>query len=191
MTDAFPPYTEPPVPRGERPVSLARRIVPAVVILGAAGGLLVALDHPGSTEAASSTDESALPAVPSTPAPATAPSTTAPSSGSGGTRPTTTTVPATPSCSGTTTQVTGSTTQTKYGPVQVQATLDADGTVCALTALQTPSTDRKSQSINQRAVPTLTQRALSAGGTNFSGVSGATITSNAYKKSLQSILDQR
>jgi uncharacterized protein with FMN-binding domain len=46
-------------------------------------------------------------------------------------------------------------------------------------------------SINQRAVPTLDQRALAAGGTNFSGVSGATYTTNAYKKSLQAILDQR
>ncbi len=192
MTDALPPYPGAPEPPPQRPASLARRLVPAVVILGAAGGLLVALDHPGDP-AAAGTDDAALPLDPSTTV-APAPTTTAPStggSGSSSSRSTTTTVPATPTCSGTTTQVAGSTVQTKYGPMQVQATVDADGTLCAVTALQTPANDRKSQSISQRAVPTLTQRALAAGGTDFSGVSGATYTSNAYKKSLQAILDQR
>ena len=195
MTDALPPYPGAPEPRPERPASLARRLVPAVVILGAAGGLLVALDHPGgAADTAAGTDEAALPVDPST-APTTvapAPATTAPATGGSGTsRSSTTTVPATPTCSGTTTDVTGSTVQTKYGPMQVQAAVDADGTVCEVTALQTPANDRKSVSINQRAVPTLTQRALAAGGTDFSGVSGATITSNAYKRSLQAILDQQ
>ena len=38
-------------------------------------------------------------------------------------------------------------------------------------------------------MPQLDQRAVAAGGTSFNGISGATITSNAYKKSLQSALD--
>ncbi len=193
MTDARPPYPGTPEPPPARPASLARRLVPAVVILGAAGGLLVALDHPGSTaDAAAGTDGSGLPADGVTTPTTVAPAPTTPSTaGSGASRSTTSTVPVTPTCSGATTEVTGSTVQTKYGPMQVQATLDADGTICGVTALQTPAKDRKSVSINQRAVPTLTQRALAAGGTDFSGVSGATITSNAYKKSLQAILDQQ
>jgi uncharacterized protein with FMN-binding domain len=198
VTDALPPYPTPPEPRRERPVSLARRVVPAVVILGTAGALLVALDHPGGSTGAGSdtrTDEAALPLDPATSAPSAtvAPSTTiAPSAGgAGAARSTTTTVPATPTCSGTTSTVTGSTTQTRYGPVQVQATVDGSGKLCTITALQTPSTDRRSIAINQRAVPTLTQKALAAGNATFSGVSGATYTSNAYKKSLQSILDQK
>ncbi len=163
--------------------------MPAALILGAAGGLLVALDHPGSSaDAAVGVDDgTALGAGVTTPS--TTPSvTTAPSASSSPS--TTTTVPATPTCSGTTSTVTGSTVQTKYGPVQVQATVDAAGDLCTVTAIRTPDDERKSVSINQRAVPTLVQRTLAAGGTDFSGVSGATITSNAYKSSLQSILDQ-
>ena len=193
MTDARPPYPGTPGLPPERPASLARRLVPAVVILGAAGGLLVALDHPGGTaDAAAGTDGSGLPVDGVTTPTTVAPAPTTPSTaGSGGSRSTTSTVPTTPTCSGVTTDVTGSTVRTKYGPMQVQATLATDGTICGVTTLQTPANDRKSVSINQRAVPTLNQRALAAGGTDFSGVSGATYTSNAYKSSLQAILDQQ
>jgi uncharacterized protein with FMN-binding domain len=164
-------------------------VVPAVAILGAAGGLLVLLDHPGSGEAAAGTGSDAALA----PGAATTPSTTptpsaAPSSGSSSSRSTTTTVPATPTCAGTT--VTGDSTSTRYGPVQVQITVDASGKVCAADAVAAPGNDRKSQSINARAVPQLDQKAVAAGSASFNGVSGATITSNAYKASLQSALDK-
>ena len=97
-------------------------------------------------------------------------------------------MPAPPNCSGPT--VTGDSVSTRYGPVQVKITVDGDGKVCASHATSAPNGDRKSQSINSRAVPLLDQKAVTAGTASFNGVSGATITSNAYKKSLQSALDK-
>jgi uncharacterized protein with FMN-binding domain len=85
--------------------------------------------------------------------------------------------------------VDGATINTKWGPVQVEASVTSAGQICALDAIVTPSDHRKSVNINQRAVPILDQSALAAQSANFNGVSGATITSNAYKTSLQSILD--
>ncbi|MCU0454199.1 MAG: FMN-binding protein [Bacteroidetes bacterium] len=108
---------------------------------------------------------------------ATTPSTATPS----------TTVPATPTaCTGTT--VTGSSVSTRWGAVQVAATVTDDGTVCDLEALRYPNGDSRSSSISQRAIPLLEQRAL-ADGLDFDAVSGATYTSEAYRDSLQSILD--
>jgi uncharacterized protein with FMN-binding domain len=194
VSDGLPPYPTPPQPppdpdRRERPASLARRVVPAVAILGAAGGLLVLLDHPGGGEAAAGTgpDTALAPGATSTPSTAASP-TTVPSGGGSSSRSTTTTVPATPTCTGTT--VTGDSVTTRYGPVQVQITVDPSGKVCAADAVASPNGDRKSQSINARAVPQLDQKAVAAGSASFNGVSGATITSNAYKKSLQSALDK-
>ncbi len=200
MTDAPPPHSTPdppypvqgqtPGPGGRgRPASLARRVVPAVAILGAAGGLLVLLDHPGSGEAAAGTGSGTAPAPGSTTAPSTTPTpSTVPSGGASPGRSTTTTVPATPTCTGTT--VTGDSTSTRYGPVQVKITVDSSGKICAADAVASPNNDRKSQAINSRAVPQLDQKAVAAGNASFNGVSGATITSNAYKKSLQSALDK-
>lgn len=192
MTDALPPYPSPPQPppgpgRRERPASLARRVVPAVAVLGAAGGLLVLLDHPGSSEAAAGTgSDTAL--APGTTTPSAVPTPTNVPGGSSSSRSTTTTVPATPTCTGKT--VTGDSASTRYGPVQVKITVDSSGKVCAADAVASPNGDRKSQSINARAVPQLDQKAVAAGSASFNGVSGATITSNAYKKSLQSALDK-
>jgi uncharacterized protein with FMN-binding domain len=66
----------------------------------------------------------------------------------------------------------------------------ADGTVCAVQALTYPDGDRKSQMINSMAIPTLDAQAAEQG-VEFDGVSGATYTTEAYRESMQSILDQR
>lgn len=197
-------------PARGRPASLARRALPAVALVGVGAGLLALLDHPtapASDEESLAVDDpvGAASAGPST----SAPSTTAPSSASPSTptttagrstsptttsRPSTTapstTVPATPtSCDGPT--VTGSSVSTRYGPVQVQATFTASGQLCDVEPLAWPQNDSKSKSINQRALPTLESRAVAANGASFNAVSGATVTTNAYKRSLQSALDQR
>lgn len=189
MTDALPPYPTPGPPpsdrgRRDRPASLARRVLPAVAVLGAAGGLLAALDRPGDSGAATDVDEELAPDT-TTPSGG---STTTTVPGSAGSSSRSTTVPATPTCTGTT--VIGDSASTRYGPVQVQITLDPSGELCNVDAVAYPDDDRKSQSINARAVPQLDQRAVAAGSTSFNGISGATITSNAYKKSLQSALDK-
>lgn len=82
----------------------------------------------------------------------------------------------------------GATDTNRWGPVQVQITV-AGGKITQVTALQTPTADRKSISINARATPTLASEALTAQSANIDSVSGATYTSDSYKISLQSAID--
>jgi uncharacterized protein with FMN-binding domain len=63
------------------------------------------------------------------------------------------------------------------------------GALTNVDALQTPDSHRKSVSINQRATPVLRQEALKAQSADINAVSGATITSEAYRESLQAALD--
>jgi uncharacterized protein with FMN-binding domain len=81
--------------------------------------------------------------------------------------------------------------QTRWGPVQVSAALGADGTICDVTALVTPSDHGRSIEINQAAVPLLHDWTIYVQGASFNSITGATITSDAYKTSLQAILDAR
>ncbi|MFN8077695.1 MAG: FMN-binding protein [Kineosporiaceae bacterium] len=82
---------------------------------------------------------------------------------------------------------TGSTVNTRYGPVQVEITV-VDGTITKSTALQSPSGGESSR-INSRALPILEQQVLAAQSATIDGVSGATFTSGGYKTSLQSAID--
>lgn len=86
--------------------------------------------------------------------------------------------------------VNGDVARTRFGPVQVQATFDSDGTLTSVQTLQTPAGDRRSVSINDRAVPTLNTEALSAQSAQVDSVSGATYTSRGYAQSLQSAIDE-
>ena len=96
------------------------------------------------------------------------------------------TVPAAPqACSK---DETGPAVQTRWGPVQVEALVSADGKVCDVQALQSPSGARRSIAINAEALPILHDRAVQSG-TAFDAVSGATITSEGYRSSLQAIVD--
>ena len=79
---------------------------------------------------------------------------------------------------------------TRWGPVQVQMEFAADGTVCGVQAIAYPADDHRSAQINSRAIPYLDAAAMQVG-TEFDAVSGATYTSEAYRESMQSILDQR
>lgn len=85
--------------------------------------------------------------------------------------------------------ITGSTVDTRYGPVQLQVTFSGS-TITAITALQTPNQDGRSVEINQQAIPMLTQEALSSQSAKIDTVSGATYTSDGYMQSLQSAIDQ-
>jgi uncharacterized protein with FMN-binding domain len=84
---------------------------------------------------------------------------------------------------------TGTSVTTRYGPVQVQITVSG-GQITAVTVPVYPSNDSKSRSINATAVPKLVQSTLTAQSASVSSVSGATYTTNAYKQSLQSAIDQ-
>ncbi|MEY4339884.1 MAG: hypothetical protein RLZ14_1734 [Actinomycetota bacterium] len=82
----------------------------------------------------------------------------------------------------------GSPSQNRFGVVQVQAVYSG-GQLADVQVLQYPSGDRRSLRISQYSLPRLIDQALSAQGTNISGISGATYTSRSYVKSLQSAID--
>jgi len=76
-----------------------------------------------------------------------------------------------------------------YGNVQVKITIQ-NGKIADLEFLEYPKERRTSQLINDEATPILKQAAIQAQSANVDTVSGATQTSNAFKKSLQSSLDK-
>ncbi|MCD9873081.1 FMN-binding protein [Streptomyces guryensis] len=81
------------------------------------------------------------------------------------------------------TGVKGPTVQTEKGPVQVQVTFDGDK-ITAVRMLQQPNHPQTTA-----AVPKLVAETLKVQSADIDTVSGATITSNAYKKSLQAAID--
>jgi uncharacterized protein with FMN-binding domain len=93
-----------------------------------------------------------------------------------------------PAASNATRSVTGDTTQTQYGPVQVKITLSGTK-ITAATAVQHP-TGGQSDQINATAVPRLNKEAVTAQSASIDAVSGASYTSAGYKQSLQSALDK-
>ena len=85
---------------------------------------------------------------------------------------------------------TGQVAQTRWGPVQVQITTDAAGTITDVEVVQYPSGNGLDQQINSYALPQLIQETLDVQSANIDMVSGATVTSEGYLQSLQSALDQ-
>ena len=189
--------------------SLLRRGLPAIVLAGTGGALLARFDHTEAltvdSERATAATAAPVPTVPST----TAPSTTRPSTGAlvpSTTRPSTTrpstaaptvpsttrptTAPATPapsaSCTGA--ETLGPVVQTRWGPVQVAAVI-SQGKICEVRAVVVPSSHTRSVAINNRAVPILNDVALASQSAAFQTVSGATVTSEGYRSSLQAILN--
>jgi len=94
---------------------------------------------------------------------------------------------ATAGTSGTKT-VDGSLISTRYGPVQVELTI-ANGKIVSATAIQLPSGGRSGM-ISAYVEPVLTSETLTAQSAQIDLVSGATYTSTAYERSLQSALDK-
>ena len=170
--------------------SLLRRGLPAIVLAGTGGALLARFDHTEAfTVATDDTAPTSAAAAPSTTRPSTAaPSPTSPST----TRPSTA-APSAPSTTGTPAACAGAETlgpvvQTRWGPVQVAAVI-SQGKICDVRAVVVPSSHARSTAINSRAVPILRQRVLAAQSAAFDTVSGATVTSDGYRSSLQAILN--
>ena len=191
--------------------TLSRRVIPALTLIGASGILLAALDRPstgidlgaappigaaagvlpgvattivGSSPTVAPNATTTVVPVTAAPGQVTTPATAAPATAAPVVE---TTVPAAPAaCSST---IVGPTISTKYGPVQVQASVDGTGLVCASQGIQWPTADQESVSINNQAIPLLDQWAVHTGNASFNSISGATYTSKAYKQSLQAIID--
>ncbi|WP_262282420.1 FMN-binding protein [Micromonospora sp. MA102] len=83
---------------------------------------------------------------------------------------------------------TGSVARTRWGPVQVRITVSG-GKITDVTVLQVPDGNHRDQEINDYAVPILRQEALTAQSPRIDTVSGATVTSDGYRESLQSAID--
>jgi uncharacterized protein with FMN-binding domain len=184
--------------------SLGRRLLPALAMTTAASGLVALLDQPsggsavdaGGASGAVLPDQgggtvvvqppvvsSTLPAVeqptpsvvtPVPPTPTPAPTTTVPAAAAG-------------TCEGQT--IDGPTVDTRWGPVQVEAVVSSSGQVCDVDAIQSPNDHRRSVQINQNALPILHTQVMKAQSSDINGVSGATVTTRGYERSLQSILD--
>ncbi|MBB2975193.1 uncharacterized protein with FMN-binding domain [Microbacterium endophyticum] len=84
---------------------------------------------------------------------------------------------------------TGDSTSTRYGPVQVQITVSG-GVVTDVQAVDYPNGNGKDRQINSYAIPRLVSETIDAQSAQINMVSGATYTSQGYKTSLQSALDQ-
>ncbi|WP_370288956.1 FMN-binding protein [Nocardioides sp.] len=91
------------------------------------------------------------------------------------------------SASGTT--YTGDSVSTRWGPVQVAITV-TDGKITDVAVPVYPSENPRDQEINSYALPQLVQETIAAQSADIDMVSGATFTSDGYRQSLQSALDQ-
>jgi uncharacterized protein with FMN-binding domain len=199
--------------------SLGKRLLPAIALTASAAGLVVLLDRPpsgsaidgrgdgaASPDAAPDTAAGASPILPPTtiPPPTTTPTPTvapavpvpSPSPTIAPPRVSSTTVPAAKqpapaaaaTCEGQT--IDGPTVNTRWGPVQVEAVVSSSGQICDVDAIQSPNSHGRSVAINNAALPILHRQVMKAQSTNINGVSGATITSTGYVRSLQAILDR-
>ncbi len=188
----------------DRKPSLARQVAPAAILTAAGVAFVSLLDNPTGTnfvsldgvgEAAAATTTAPTP-TPTTIAPAPAVATTlAPS-------PLTTVVPSTvvPSSDAPVVESTGAcdgavvtspTALFRWGGIQLQVNFTAANAICDVQVLQYPSDDRKSVSINQRALPVYNQEAVAANSAQISAMSGATDSWEAYTAALQAVIDSR
>jgi uncharacterized protein with FMN-binding domain len=82
----------------------------------------------------------------------------------------------------------GNVVNTQYGPVQVQVQLSG-GAITEVAIGMYPNGDGRSQRISAVALPELRSETLTAQSAQIDTVSGATYTSDAYIRSLQSAID--
>ena len=84
----------------------------------------------------------------------------------------------------------GAVAQTRWGPVQVSVVLTGSS-VTQVQVLQSPSGNGRDAEIGAYALPLLKAQTLQLQSADVDVVSGATYTSEGYRTSLQSALDQR
>jgi hypothetical protein len=85
--------------------------------------------------------------------------------------------------------VTGQVVNTQFGPVQVRV-VATSGRISDVQAVALPNGDPRSSQISGYAGPQLRQQALATQSANLDGVAGASYTSQGYRESLQSALNQ-
>ena len=85
--------------------------------------------------------------------------------------------------------VIGEAVTTRFGSMQVEVVI-ADGRIVDVVTLEVPSRDRHSVELSERAASVLRTAVLEAQSAEVDLVSGATYSSDAYLRSVQSALDQ-
>ncbi|TPI13111.1 FMN-binding protein [Mesorhizobium sp. B4-1-3] len=83
----------------------------------------------------------------------------------------------------------GPVTDAYYGHIQIQASIQS-GRLTSLKVLKYPNDRRTSININRQALPMLRDEAISAQSANVDIISGATLTSKAFRQSLAGALKQ-
>jgi uncharacterized protein with FMN-binding domain len=86
--------------------------------------------------------------------------------------------------------VKGEVAQTRWGPVQVELTVSGSKKITRVRVLQYPNDNGRDVEINNYALPILMQETTDQQSAQIDMVSGATVTSDGYLRSLQSALDQ-
>ena len=97
--------------------------------------------------------------------------------------------PSTPGTGSASTKFKGPTADTRWGPVQVEITV-ASGKITDVSVVQYPSGNGRDEQINSYALPILIQDTISAQSAHIDMISGATVTSDGYVRSLQGALDE-
>ena len=85
--------------------------------------------------------------------------------------------------------VAGDVVETRWGDVQVEVTLDGSD-ITEVVALTLPDSDQHTIEISEYVEPILREEAITSDSADVSVISGATYTSEAYARSLQSALDR-
>lgn len=85
--------------------------------------------------------------------------------------------------------VTGAVADTRWGPVQVELTIEGSK-ITNVSVVQYPDGNGRDAQINSYALPILISETISNQSARIDMVSGATVTSQGYVTSLQSALDQ-
>jgi uncharacterized protein with FMN-binding domain len=84
--------------------------------------------------------------------------------------------------------VNGASASTQYGPVRIRVTIKA-GRIVSVKAVEYPASGSRDREISAFALPELEHEAVAAQNAQIDTVSGATFTSDGYRRSLQSALD--
>ena len=149
-----------------------------------AGGVLAFPTHAATTMSKPVAVKTRVTAPPA--APETAPSVTASPATSPAPAPTQTTTPAPPPPQ----TATGADITYKWGDLAVQVTVSDKRVVAAQMAKLNNNGVAHSVELENMAVPQLLQQAVAAGNANIQGVTGATYTTDAFKQSFESALQQ-
>ncbi|TQS42046.1 FMN-binding protein [Cryptosporangium phraense] len=82
----------------------------------------------------------------------------------------------------------GSVASTQWGNVQVTITV-SDGKITAVDVPVYPDGNRRDAEINEYALPALEKEVIAAQSADIDTISGATVTSDGYRESLQAAID--